>query len=91
MRRVTVARSRSWRARRWLPMAARMSRCRSWTRLAALSGWEYMAVSCLCVRAGARLCRRDVTTTVALGRKLPYQQRRRRGVKKAARPARAGL
>ena len=34
-------------------------------------------------RAGARLCRRDVTTTVALDRKRPYQERRRRGVKKA--------
>jgi hypothetical protein len=34
-------------------------------------------------RAGARLYRRDVTATVALDRKLPFQERRRRGVKKA--------
>jgi hypothetical protein len=34
-------------------------------------------------RAGARLYRCDVTTTVALDRKLPFQERRRRGVKKA--------
>lgn len=34
-------------------------------------------------RAGARLYRRDVTTTVALGRRLPFQERRRRGIKKA--------
>src|SRR5207302_303211 len=34
-------------------------------------------------RAGASLYRRDVTATVALDRKLPYQERRRRGIKKA--------
>jgi hypothetical protein len=34
-------------------------------------------------RAGAHLYRRDVTSTVALGRKLPFQERRRRGIKKA--------
>ena len=34
-------------------------------------------------RAGARLYRRDVTATVALQRKLPFQERRRRGIKKA--------
>ncbi len=34
-------------------------------------------------RAGARLYRRDVTCTVALNRKLPFQERRRRGAKKA--------
>jgi hypothetical protein len=34
-------------------------------------------------RAGARLYRRDVTATVALDRKLPFQERRRRGAKKA--------
>jgi hypothetical protein len=34
-------------------------------------------------RAGAKLYRRDVTSTVALGRRLPFQERRRRGAKKA--------
>jgi hypothetical protein len=34
-------------------------------------------------RAGARLVRRDLTATVALQRRLPWQERRRRGVKKA--------
>jgi hypothetical protein len=34
-------------------------------------------------RAGARLYRRDVTFTVALARRLPFQERRRRGIKKA--------
>lgn len=34
-------------------------------------------------RAGARLVRRDVSCTVALARRLPFQERRRRGVKKA--------
>jgi hypothetical protein len=34
-------------------------------------------------RLGARLYRRDVTSTIALSRKLPFQERRRRGSKKA--------
>jgi hypothetical protein len=34
-------------------------------------------------RAGAKLYRRDVTATIALDRRLPFQERRRRGVKKA--------
>jgi hypothetical protein len=34
-------------------------------------------------RCGARLYRRDVTFTIPLARRLPFQQRRRRGVKKA--------
>jgi hypothetical protein len=34
-------------------------------------------------RLGAKLYRRDVTSTVALGRRLPFQERRRRCVKKA--------
>jgi hypothetical protein len=34
-------------------------------------------------RTGARLYRRDVTATVALDRKLPFQERRRRGARKA--------
>jgi hypothetical protein len=34
-------------------------------------------------RVGAKLFRRDVTATVALDRKMPFQERRLRGVKKA--------
>ena len=34
-------------------------------------------------RSGARLYRRDVTFTIALARRLPFQERRRRGIKKA--------
>ncbi|MGE4170322.1 MAG: GNAT family N-acetyltransferase [Candidatus Margulisiibacteriota bacterium] len=33
--------------------------------------------------AGARLIRRDLSTTVDIHRRLPYQERRRRGIKKA--------
>jgi hypothetical protein len=34
-------------------------------------------------RAGAQLARHDVTSTIALDRKLPFQERRHRGIKKA--------
>jgi hypothetical protein len=57
-RRAVLAKSRSWRAGRCGrcgPMSARRSRCRSWTSLAALSGWVYMGLSCLCGPVGVRL------------------------------------